>query len=104
VVVFDELLIDLGMGLLSVLSAGGVGALVFSLASKDLAENIVGGFVLQTLDAFDVGDDVKVGDGTEEMAKKKGLVETESIGYDSINVRIPNAQLNQRIGNLSRMK
>jgi small-conductance mechanosensitive channel len=104
VVVFDELSIDLGMGLRSVLSAGGVGALVFSLASKDLAENIVGGFVLQAWDAFDVGDDVKLGDGTEGTVKKVGLVETEIVGYDSINVRIPNAQLSQRISNLSRIK
>lgn len=70
VVVFDKLSIDIGMGLQSVLSAGGVGALVFSLASKDLAESIVGGFVLQAWDAFDVGDDVKLGDGTEGTVKK----------------------------------
>jgi small-conductance mechanosensitive channel len=81
-----------------------VGPLVFSLASKDLAENIVGGLVLQAWDAFDVGDDVKLGDGTEGTVKKIGLVETEIIGYDSINVRIPNAQLSQRISNLSRIK
>jgi small-conductance mechanosensitive channel len=104
VVVFDELSIDIGMGLQSVLSAGGVGALIFSLASKDLAENIVGGFVLQAWDAFDVGDDVKLGDGTEGTVKKIGLVETEIVGYDNINVRIPNAQLSQRISNLSRIK
>jgi small-conductance mechanosensitive channel len=103
-VVFDELSIDVGMGLQSVLSAGGVGALIFSLASKDLAENIVGGFVVQAWDAFDVGDDVKLGDGTEGTVKSIGLVETEIVGYDNINLRIPNRQLSQRISNLSRIK
>jgi small-conductance mechanosensitive channel len=104
VVILDEMSIDIGMGLQSVLSAGGVGALIFSLASKDLAENVVGGFVIQAWDAFDVGDDVKLGDGTEGTIKTVGLVETEIVGYDNINVRIPNAHLSQRISNLSRIK
>lgn len=44
--VLDELAIDLTRGLQTVLSAGGIGALVFSLAARDLAEQIVGGFAL----------------------------------------------------------
>ena len=34
--VLDELKVDLSVGIQSILSAGGIGALVFSLASKDL--------------------------------------------------------------------
>ena len=33
---------------------GGVGALVFSLATKNLAEGMVGSFALNAWDAFDV--------------------------------------------------
>jgi small-conductance mechanosensitive channel len=44
--VLDALSIDLTWGFQTVLSAGGIGALIFSLAAKDLAEQIVGGFAL----------------------------------------------------------
>ena len=103
--ILDELSIDFGMGLQSVLAGGGVGALVFSLASRELATNIVGGFVVQTWDAFNVGDDVKLGDGTEGTVTVIGLVETEICGYDNIAIKIPNSQLfSQRVSNISRIK
>jgi MscS family membrane protein len=93
------------MGLQSVLTGSGIGAIAFSLASKDLAQHIVGGFVIQTWDAFDVGDDIKLGDGTEGTVLKIGLVETEIVGYDNISIKIPNSQLtSQRVSNLSRIK
>jgi small-conductance mechanosensitive channel len=44
--VLDALSIDLTWGIQTLLSAGGIGALIFSLAAKDLAEQIVGGFAL----------------------------------------------------------
>jgi len=104
-VVLDVTKIDVGMGLQSVLAGSGVGALVFSLASKDLAQQIVGGFVIQAWDAFEVGDDVRLGDSTEGTVKKIGLVETEIVGWDNVPVRIPNSQLtSQRVSNLSLIK
>ena len=105
VVVLDELHIDIGMGLMSIFTASGVGALLFSLASKDLAEQITGGLILQAWDAFKVGDDVLLGDGTEGTIVKLGLVETEIKGGDNIIIKIPNSQITkQRISNISRMK
>lgn len=102
VLVLNELDVDIGMGFQSVFAASGVGALVFSLASKDLAEQIVGGVILQAWDAFDVGDDVRLGDGTEGAIKKIGLVETEIMGYDNISIKIPNSSFtSQRISNIS---
>ena len=44
----------------SLLSAGGIGALIFSLASKDLAMEIVGGMTLGMYDIFHVGDRIRV--------------------------------------------
>jgi small-conductance mechanosensitive channel len=103
--VCDVLGIDINMRLQSVFAAGGVGALIFSLASKDLAEQIVGGFAISAWDAFDVGDDIRLGDGTEGTVKRIGLVETEIQGYDNIVIKIPNSQLfNQRVSNLSRIE
>jgi len=104
-VVLDVLDLDVGMGLQSVIAGSGVGALVFSLASKDLAQALIGGFIVQAWDAFEVGDDIRLGDGTEGTVKQIGLVETEIIGYDNIAIKIPNSQLtNTRVSNLSRIQ
>ena len=103
--ILDILDIDLSTGLQSILSMGGVGALVFSLASKDLAENVVGGFALNAWDAFSVGDIVMLGDGTEGTVQEVGLIETHIKGHDNIVTRIPNGQLTTaRVSNLSRLE
>jgi small-conductance mechanosensitive channel len=102
--VMDELSIDSTVGIQSVLSAGGVGALIFSLASKDLAEQIVGGVALNAWNAIDVGDKVRLNDGTAGTVLEIGLLETIIQGYDNIVTRIPNSQLTRaRVSNLSRV-
>ena len=102
--IMDILNLDLSLGMQSILSAGGVGALVFSLASQDLAQGLVGGLAVQAWDAFAVGDTVILGDGTEGIVTEIGLVETHLKGYDSIVTRIPNSQLTTaRVSNLSRV-
>lgn len=102
--VLDELQIDVGMGVASVLSASGVGALIFSLASKDLAEQIVAGLTISVWDAIEVGEDVKLGDGTAGTITRIGLVDTDIEGFDNVVVRIPNAQIaTSRVSNLSRI-
>ncbi|CAB9502812.1 MscS family protein [Seminavis robusta] len=103
--ILDELGMDIGMGFQSVFAASGIGALIFSLASKDLAEQIVGGVILQAWDFAEEGDDVRLGDGTEGTIRKIGLVETEIAGYDNIVIKLPNSQIiNQRVSNISRTK
>lgn len=103
--IFDVLQVDLSTGMQSVLSMGGVGALVFSLASKDIAEGVVGGLALNAWDAFDVGDIILLGDGTEGIVREVGLIETHIQGYDHTITRIPNGQLTTaRVCNLSRVK
>lgn len=102
-VVLDEVQIDVGMGIQSVFAASGVGALVFSLASKDLATQLVSGLIIQAWDAFDVGDDIILGDGTKGTVGKIGLLETEINGYDNLVIRVPNSQItSQRVSNISR--
>ncbi|KAI2509764.1 mechanosensitive ion channel [Fragilaria crotonensis] len=103
-VVLSELEIDYGMRLQSIFAAGSLGAITFSLASRDLAENIVAGVVLQAWDAFEEGDDIRLGDGSEGTVLKIGLVETELCGYDNIVTMIPNSQLaKERVSNMSRI-
>lgn len=103
--ILNELQIDIGMGVQSVFAAGGVGAIFFSLASKDLASQIVGGLVLSLWDAFDEGDVVRLGDGTEGTVRSIGLVETDIAAYDNTVIKIPNSQIyDQRVINLSRIK
>lgn len=104
-IVLDLLKYDLAIGLQWLIAGSGTGALIFSLASKDLASAILGGFIVQAWDAFEEGDDIRLGDGTEGSVKKIGLVETEIVGYDGTPLRIPNSQLtNARVSNLSRMQ
>lgn len=99
----DDFNVDVGMGLKSLLSGGGIIALGFSLASKDLAENIVGGLVVQSWNAFKKGDYILLGDGTYGTVSQVGLVETELIGDDNVAIKIPNKDMvSQRVSNLSR--
>ena len=96
---------SMSIGVQSVLSAGGVGALAFSLASQDLAQGLVGGLAVQAWDAFTVGEIVLLDDGTEGTITEIGLVETHVKGYDAVVTRIPNKQLTTaRVSNLSRVK
>lgn len=104
-VVLDALRVDLTSSIQSLFTAGGVGALLFSLASRGLAEQIVGGFILNAWDDMEEGNDVVLGDKTEGVVHRIGLVETEIMGYDNVITKIPNSQLTaQRIQNLSRVK
>jgi small-conductance mechanosensitive channel len=61
----------------SLLSAGGIGALIFSLASKDLAVEIVGGMTLGMYDIFHVGDRVRINESNlSGKVIEIGFVET----------------------------
>jgi small-conductance mechanosensitive channel len=103
--VLNILSIDVGMGLKSVFAASGVSAVVFTLASKGLVEQIMAGLIVEAWDAIEEGEEVRLGDGTEGTVRKIGLVETEIVGSDNIGIRIPNTQLTtQRVSNLSHVK
>ena len=102
--VLEILHIDLGNGLQSLFAAGGVGALALALASKDLAENIVGGFLMRAWDAIEPDEIVRLGDGTEGIVLKLGLVETHIQSFDNLVTRIPNSSItSQKVVNISRI-
>jgi len=102
--IMDLLKLDLSLGMQSILSAGGMGALVFTLASKNLAEGFIGGLAVQMWDAFNLGDKIILQDGTEGVVTSIGLLETHLKGYDNVVTRIPNVQLTgTRVSNLSRV-
>lgn len=99
-IVFDFMDLNLGTTLKSLLSFGGVGALVLSLSSKDLASQLVSGIALSTGDRFIEGDEIQLGDGQAGIVEKIGLSFTDLRGYDEITTRIPNSQLSaQRVRN-----
>ena len=69
----------------SLLSAGGIGALIFSLASKDLAMELVGGMTLGMYDIFHVGDRVRINESNMSgKVMEIGFVETTIQRYVGI--------------------
>lgn len=110
--IFEELSLDSVVGIQTLLSAGGMGALIFSLASRDWATELVGGVALQVwrhTHAIAVGDRVRLGEGSNNntvvsgKVLEIGMVETYIQGYDNIVTRIPNSQMTKsRLSNLSR--
>jgi small-conductance mechanosensitive channel len=91
--VLHQLKVDIGMGLNSLFAASGVSAIVFSLASKGMVEQMVGGLLLSAWDAIEVGEYVRLGDGTEGTVVRIGLIETELLGPDHVPMRVPNTQI-----------
>ncbi|KAL7577161.1 hypothetical protein ACA910_003498 [Epithemia clementina (nom. ined.)] len=94
-----------GAGLQSVFCAGGLGALVFGIASRNVAEQVVGGLVLAATDAYDQGDRIRLPQcNVEGTVQRISLVGTDIQDNDYNIVQIPNSRiLNQHIVNLSRV-
>jgi small-conductance mechanosensitive channel len=84
---------EMGVSLRGFFAASGVSAIVISLAVKGMVEQMVGGLLLQAWDAVEVGEVVRLGDGTEGTVVRIGLVETEILGADHVPVRVPNSQI-----------
>lgn len=79
--------------------------MVLGLASKNLAEELVGGYALKLHGGTSVGDEVKLGDGTEGVVMHLGWVTSEIRGYDDLVIEIPNSQLlHQRVSNVTKAK
>ena len=103
-VILSQLELDTNIenGFKNVFAVSGFGALFFSLVVKDLAEEIVGGLGVQLWDAFQVGENIKLGSGLSGKVVSIGLVETEIASGDVIT-KIPNSQIvNERVSNISR--
>jgi hypothetical protein len=66
----------IGRGIMSVLTAGGTAGLVFSLASKELATELLSGLAFHGSRKVDLGDKIRLGDGTTGNVVKVGAMET----------------------------
>jgi small-conductance mechanosensitive channel len=77
----------------SLFAFGGMGTLIFSLASKDLAVLVVSGLALNVTEKFRKGDQIRLGDSTQGTVEKMGWLYTELRLGDDVIVKLPNSQL-----------
>ena len=102
--VLEILQVEGGIALKSVFAFGSAGTLIFTLASKDLASQIVNGLSLMSSDKLYEGEEVEFGDGTVGIIKNLGWMVTRLCRPDGLIVSIPNSQLaHQKLINISRM-
>jgi len=100
----DIFSLTMGRSLQSLFAIGGISGIMISLASKDLAQLLLSGFVIRSSDKYIEGESIKLGDGTSGTITNLGAFEMHIRGGDGIITRIPNVQIvNQRVQNLSRM-
>ena len=103
---YDATNLPLGPGMKSLFAAGGVGAFMFGLASRGLAEQVVGGLVVAAWDVFEEGDHIVLNKtGISGKVVRIRLADTAILQYDNILVKVPNSQIyTQHISNLSRVQ
>jgi len=81
---------------------GGVGTIVFSLASKDMSVQLLSGLSIQVTQQFDVGDEIQLESGEFGTVDSIGPMHTYIRGEDEIVTKISNADLDKmRVSNLS---
>jgi small-conductance mechanosensitive channel len=105
ILIFEILNVEMGLALQGIFAFGSVGTLVFSLASKGIATQLMYGVLLASSDRIYEGDSILLNktkfSGT---VHKLGWVETVIRGSDDIIVTVPNDELvSQQVSNLSRI-
>lgn len=101
----DILKINTGKGLQSLLALGSAGTLAVTLGCQDLAKRWLNGLSLAASDAFNVGEYIMLGDGTNGLVTRLGWLSTDIRASDEKSMRIPNNQLSDvRVSNLSRVQ
>jgi small-conductance mechanosensitive channel len=97
--------VEMGMALQGIFAFGSVGTLVFSLASKGIATQLMHGVLLASSDRIYEGDSILLNKSKfSGTVHKLGWVETIIRGSDDIIVTIPNDELvSQQVSNLSRI-
>ena len=78
-ILIDTLQIDMGVTISSVFAFGGLGTIIISLASKNIAVGLMNGLEVSSKQKFTIGDKILLKDGT------KGRVTT--IGVLGIDIR-----------------
>ena len=94
-------------GLQSFFAASGLGAVVFGIASRHVAEQVVGGLVLAATDVYEEGDKICLPESNnlQGFVRRVGLLDTDIESLDHTLIQIPNSRiLTQHVVNLSRVK
>ena len=73
-ILIDTLQIDMGVTLSSLFAFGGVGTIVISLASKNIAIGLMNGLEVSSKQKFVIGDKILLRDGTKGRVTKIGLL------------------------------
>jgi small-conductance mechanosensitive channel len=84
--ILDIMHVEVGPGLASLFAFGGVGTLVLTLASKDLAHQLVCGVVVSTSENFYVGDHIRLGNDTRGAIDYIGWLYTDVRGKSLASV------------------
>jgi Small-conductance mechanosensitive channel len=102
IIVLDTLGFKYQTALKSISVFGGLGTIVFSLASKDMSVQLLSGLSMQITQQFDVGDELQLEGGELGTVESMGLLHTYIRGHDEVVTKISNAELeNMRVSNLS---
>lgn len=101
----DWLDVELGLGIKSMLTFGSAGTLVVSLASKDIAGQVINGLGLAASDKLYEGERIRLDNGIVGVIEKMGWMETTIRTDDEHFMAMSNTELsNKRIINLSRTR
>jgi hypothetical protein len=98
VTMLNYLQVQTGLALTSLFSVGATGTLVFGLASKDIASQLLSGITLHLSEKLFEGDDVRFHDGTSGQIVSMGWFETMVRNSDEIVVGVPNTEVRMRKG------
>ncbi|EJK75247.1 hypothetical protein THAOC_03029 [Thalassiosira oceanica] len=90
VYILNTLEIQTGIAVKSLFSLGATGTLVFSLASKDIASQIMSGLTLHLSDKIYQGDSIELEDGTSGIVEDLGWMQTLIKGGNDMVTALPN--------------
>ena len=73
-ILVDTLHLDMGVTLSSLFAFSGVGTIVLSLASQNIATGLMNGLEISVSQNFVVGDEIRMSDGTQGIVAKLGIL------------------------------
>ena len=104
-VILDFLSVQIGFALKSIFGLSSFATLVFSLASKELAQEFLASLAIQGTNMYTEGEKILLNDGTTGLVQKLGWLNTHIRRSDELVVRIPNTQISRsRFSNISRTR